>query len=166
MRKHIKAVALLLVALSMPVGAVMASETLPSSTAAHYEKTDLYGVWYINLNEGNSKGVALLVLNQDGTATDYLMVVDQETSQKIIQKSTWSYDAERNLFEQTVNEVSLQKGKSAAVVSHPHEVINASISLTKLGNDVIGIKFKRDNGELTDYLKGSERMLDEIARKQ
>lgn len=110
--------------------------------------------------------MALLVLDQDGTATDYLMVGDQETSQKIIQKSTWSYDAERNLFEQTVNEVSLQKGKSAAVVSHPHEVINASISLTKLGNDVIGIKFIRDNGELTDYLKGSQRMLDEIARKQ
>ncbi|WP_156376418.1 MULTISPECIES: hypothetical protein [unclassified Pseudomonas] len=47
----------------------MTSETLPSSTA-HYEKTDLYGVWYINLNEANSKGVALLVLDQDGTATN------------------------------------------------------------------------------------------------
>lgn len=144
----------------------MASDTSPGSTAAHYEKTDLYGVWYINLNEGNAQGLALLVLKQDGTATDYLMVGDQDTSQKIIQKSTWSYDSERNLFEQTVNEVSLQKGKSAAVVSRPHEVIGASISLTKLGNEVIGIKFKRDDGELTGYLKGSERMLDEIARKQ
>ncbi|ANF86340.1 hypothetical protein A7J50_2951 [Pseudomonas antarctica] len=144
----------------------MASETLPSSTAVHYEKKDLYGVWYINLNEGNSKGMALLVLDENGAATDYLMVGDQDTSQKIIQKSSWSYDSERNLFEQTVNEVSLQKGKSAAVVSHPHEVIRASISLTKLGDEVVGIKFKKDDGELTGYLKGSDRMLDMITRNQ
>ncbi|WP_226476070.1 hypothetical protein [Pseudomonas sp. MWU16-30323] len=160
MRKHIKAAALLLASFSMLVGAVMANETLPSSTAVHYEKKELYGVWYINLNEGNSKGVALLVLHENGTATDYLMVSDQ----KIIQKSSWSYDAERNLFEQTVSEVSIQNGKSAAVVSHPHEVIRASISLAKLGDEVIGIKFKKDDGELTGYLKGSDRMLDVITQ--
>lgn len=165
MRNPIKAVAaLLLVALLIPVNTVMASETLPSSTAIH--KTDLYGVWYINLNEENSQGMALLVLDAKGAATDYLIVGDHDTSQKIIQKSSWSYDAERNLFEQTVTEVSIQKGESAPVVSHPHEVIRASISLAKLGDEVIGIKFKRDDGELTGYLKGTERMLDEITKNQ
>lgn len=110
--------------------------------------------------------MALQVLHENGTATDYLFLSDPDTSQKIIQKSTWAYDAERNVFEQTVNEVSVQKGKSPAVVTHPHEVIRASISLEKLGDEIVGIKFKKDDGELTGYLKGSDRMLDEMMHKQ
>jgi hypothetical protein len=169
MKNYIAAAAMLLASLTIPVAAVTASEIMPSepgSTVAHYEKKDLYGVWYSTLNEGNSQGMALLVLLENGTATDYLILSDPDTSQKIIQKSSWSYDAERNLFEQTVNEVSFQNGKSAAVVTHPHEVIRASISLEKLGDEVIGIKFRKDDGELTGYFKGSDRMLDVITRKQ
>ncbi|WP_426132657.1 hypothetical protein [Pseudomonas sp. PWP3-1b2] len=104
--------------------------------------------------------------NENGAATDYLMVRNQDTSQKIIQKSSWTYYAERNLFEQTVNEVSIQNGKSPAEVSHPQEVIRASISLEKIGDESIGITFKKDDGELTGYLKGSGHMLDVITGKQ
>ena len=120
----------------------------------------------VSLDEENSQGMMLLMLHADGTATDYLMVSDHNNPQTIVQQSSWSYDPERNLFEQTVSEVSIQNGSSAAVVSHPNEVIRASISLAKLGDEVIGIKFKKDDGELTGYFKGSVHMLDAMTRKQ
>lgn len=41
-----------------------------------------------------------------------------------------------------------------------------SLSLEKLGDEVIGVKVKRDNGEVTGYLEGSARMLDILKREQ
>lgn len=138
--------ATLLCSLTMPTGAVMASQPSPSepnSAAVRYEKEDLYGVWYSTLDEGDSRAMMLLVLKDDGTATDYLVINAQNHSQRIVQQSTWSYDPERNLFEQIVNDVSVTSDNSPAVISHPQEVIRASVSAVKLGDEVIGIKFKR-----------------------
>ncbi|WP_439865327.1 hypothetical protein [Pseudomonas antarctica] len=99
--------------------------------------------------------IALLVLNENGAATDYLMVRNQDTSQKMIQKSSWTYDAERNLFEQTVNEVSVQNGKSPAEVSHPQEVIRASISLEKSGMRVLASHLKKTMASSLDISKAA-----------
>lgn len=109
--------------------------------------------------------MALLVLDPAGTATDVLMLKSQGTLEKIVQKSSWSYDAERNVFEQTVTEISTEKDTSVAVVTHPHETIRASISLVKLGDDVIGIKFTKDNGEVMGYRKVGDAMREALLGK-
>lgn len=76
------------------------------------------------------------------------------------------YDSERNMFEQNISEVSVQNGNETSVVSHSHEVIRASIALQKLGGEVVGIKFTRDDGEITGFFKGGANMLELIRRGQ
>ncbi|MDZ5605459.1 hypothetical protein SJI00_22040 [Pseudomonas sp. RP23018S] len=129
------------------------------------QKKDLYGAWHTHVDDAASNGMALLVLDPAGTATDVLMLKSQGTLEKIVQKSSWSYDAERNLFEQTVTEISTEKATSVAVVTHPHETIRASISLVKLGDDVIGIKFTKDNGEVMGYRKVGDAMREALLGK-
>lgn len=167
MRKQIAVAVLLLASLAAFENKVMASEKTPnepSSTATHYKKEELYGVWYNSLKDGNSTAIALMILHKDGTALDYLIVDDQKNLQQIVQKSSWSYSSAENLFEQTTHEVSTQNGKSAAVVSYPKEVLRGSVSLVKLGDEVIGIKLKKDDGELIGYRKGNYTMLDAMTR--
>jgi len=135
-------------------------------TSPKYTKSDLYGLWYSNADDGTSQALALLLLKVDGSATDFLIVTDKNAMQKIVQQSSWSYDPERNVFEQTVSEVSTQNGKAPAIITHPHEVIRASVELVKLDNKVMGIKFKRQDGEVTGYLKGSAAMLEKLKRIQ
>jgi len=135
-------------------------------TTPKYSKSDLYGLWYSNADDGTSQALALLLLKVDGTATDFLIVTDKNAMQKTVQQSTWTYDPERNVFEQTISEVSTQTGKAPATVTHPHEVIRASVELVKLDNKVMGIKFKTENGEVTGYLKGSAAMLEKLKRIQ
>ena len=135
-------------------------------TSPKYSKSDLYGLWYSNADDGTSQALALLLLKVDGSATDFLIVSDKNSLQKIVQQSSWSYDAERNVFEQTVSEVSVQNGKAPATVTHPDEVIRASVELVKLDDKVMGIKFKRQDGEVTSYLKGSAAMLEKLKRIQ
>ncbi|AXQ48737.1 MULTISPECIES: hypothetical protein [unclassified Pseudomonas] len=169
MRKYLTvAIALLaplvLCACSTPGTAKPPSET--ANTAPRYLKSDLYGVWYSNADDGTSQALALLLLRADGSATDFLILSEKNSMQKIVQQSSWSFDAEHNRFEQTVSEVSIQKGKAPAEVTHPHEVIRASVELVKLDNKVMGIKFKRDDGEVTGYLKGSAAMLEKLKHIQ
>ncbi len=135
-------------------------------TSPTYSRSDLYGLWYSNADDGTSQALALLLLKADGSATDFLIVTDKNAMQKIVQQSSWSYDAERNVFEQTVSEVSTQNGKAPATITHPQEVIRASVELVKLDNKVMGIKFKREDGEVTGYLKGSAAMLEKLKRIQ
>lgn len=131
-------------------------------TTPKYLKSDLYGVWYSNADDGTSQALSLLLLKADGSATDFLILNEKDSMQKFVQQSSWSYDPERNVFEQTVSEVSIQKGKAPTEVTHPHEVIRASVELVKLNNKVMGIKFKREDGEVTGYLKGSPAMLEKL----
>ncbi|UTL89297.1 hypothetical protein [Pseudomonas fluorescens] len=138
----------------------------PASTAPSYLKSDLYGVWYSNADNGTSQVLSLLLLRADGSATDFLILSEKNSMQKIVQQSSWTFDAEHNRFEQTVSEVSIQKGKAPAQVTHPHEVIRASVELVKLDNKVMGIKFKREDGEVTGYLKGSAAMLEKLKHIQ
>ncbi|HDS1679667.1 TPA: hypothetical protein QEM39_001159 [Pseudomonas putida] len=135
-------------------------------TSPTYSRSDLYGLWYSNADDGTSQALALLLLKADGSATDFLIVTEKNAMQKIVQQSSWSYDAERNVFEQTVSEVSTQNGKAPATITHPQEVIRASVELVKLDNKVMGIKFKREDGEVTGYLKGSAAMLEKLKRIQ
>ncbi|MDI9780958.1 hypothetical protein QM325_24695 [Pseudomonas putida] len=138
----------------------------PASTAPRYLKSDLYGVWYSNADNGTSQVLSLLLLRADGSATDFLILSEKNSMQKIVQQSSWTFDAEHNRFEQTVSEVSIQNGKAPAEVTHPHEVIRASVELVKLDNKVMGIKFKREDGEVTGYLKGSAAMLEKLKHIQ
>lgn len=165
MRKYITVAIALLAPLVLTACSTTGSGKPPSETAvktANYQKSDLYGLWYSNADDGTSQALALLLLKADGSATDFLIVSDKNSMQKIVQQSSWSYDAERNVFEQTVSEVSTQNGKAPATVTHPHEVIRASVELVKLDNKVMGIKFKREDGEVTGYLKGSAAMLEKL----
>ncbi|MCD9571448.1 hypothetical protein [Pseudomonas protegens] len=166
-KKYIRVAALLLISLGISGQSASGGEKASVDgkfTSTLYEKSDLYGVWFINVNEGASTGIILLVLKDDGTAIDYLVIDDGDTSQKIIQKSSWVYDSERNMFEQNISEVSVQIGNEPSVVSHSHEVIRASIALQKLGGEVIGIKLTRGDGEVTGYFKGGANMLEVIRR--
>ena len=169
MRKYLTVAIALLAPLLLSACSTTGTATPPSETAIttpKYLKSDLYGLWYSNADDGTSQALALLLLKADGSATDFLLLSEKNSMQKIVQQSSWSYDAERNVFEQTVSEVSIQKGKTPAEVTHPHEVIRASVELVKLDNKVIGIKFKREDGEVTSYLKGSAAMLEKLKRIQ
>ncbi|MEN5304073.1 hypothetical protein [Pseudomonas sp. TWI628] len=169
MRKYLTVTIALLAPLLLSACSTTGTAKAPSETAIttpKYLKSDLYGVWYSNADDGTSQALALLLLKADGSATDFLILSEKNSMQKIVQQSSWSYDAERNVFEQTVSEVSIQKGKAPAAVTHPHEVIRASVELIKLDNKVMGIKFKREDGEVTGYLKGSAAMLEKLKRIQ
>ncbi|PVZ43707.1 hypothetical protein [Pseudomonas sp. CC120222-01a] len=169
MKKYLTLAIALLAPLLLSACSTTGTAKPPSETAIttpKYLKSDLYGLWYSNADDGTSQALALLLLKADGSAADFLILNEKDSMQKIVQQSSWSYDAERNVFEQTVNEVSIQKGKAAAEVTHPHEVIRASVELVKLDNKVIGIKFKREDGEVTSYLKGSAAMLEKLKHIQ
>lgn len=167
MKKYLTVAIALLAPMLISACSTTGTANPPSETTVttpKYLKSDLYGVWYSNADDGTSQALSLLLLKPDGSATDFLILNENNSMQKFIQQSSWSYDAERNLFEQTVSEVSIQKGKAPAEVTHPHEVIRASVELVKLDNKVMGIKFKREDGEVTGYLKGSPAMLEKLKR--
>ncbi|MFJ4066251.1 hypothetical protein ACIPW4_13245 [Pseudomonas sp. NPDC089996] len=169
MKKYLTLAIALLAPLVLTACSTTGAGKPPSETAiatANYQKSDLYGLWYFNADDGTSQVLSLLLLKADGSATDFLIVSDKSSMQKVVQQSAWSYDGNRNVFEQTISEVSIQKGKAPATVTHPHEVIRASVELVRLDNKVMGIKFKREDGEVTSYLKGSAAMLEKLKHIQ
>lgn len=165
MRARIRLTLALLAALALAACSSTGIVEPPSQASVNtgrYQTSDLYGLWYFNAAQGTSQVLALLLLRADGSATDFLIVSDEHGMQKIVQQSTWSYDAGRNAFEQRISEVSVHNGPAAASVTHPREVVRASVEWVKLDDKVMGIRFTRQDGEVTSYLKGSAAMLEKL----
>ncbi|WP_312934164.1 hypothetical protein [Pseudomonas sp.] len=71
--------------------------------------------------------MALLVLGPAGTATWVLLLDSQSTPEKIVQKSSWSHEAEHDRFEQTITGITTEKDKLGPVVTHTPETVRAFI---------------------------------------
>ena len=82
-----------------------------------------------------------------------------------MQKSSWSYEAEHDRFEQTITGITTAKDKLGLVVTYTPETLRACIRLVKLGDDDIGIRFTRGNGKVVGYRKDGDAMREALLGK-